>query len=144
MARRDSGNYARKHAPDRKPDPAIADAVNQRMKEGKIACATAFDIAAEHGVAPAEVGLAVDLAEVRIVKCQLGLYGYQSGRSSLEPADSILPDVEEAIRGALRDGRLPCKACWEIAEKFGVPKMDVSSACEALKIKISSCQLGAF
>ena len=144
MARRDSGNYARKHAPDRKADPAVAEAVNQRVKEGKIACATAFDIAAERGVTPSEVGLAVDLAEIRIVKCQLGLYGYQPGKSSLKPADSVPPDLEEAIRGALKEGRLPCKACWEIAEKFGVPKRDVSSACEALKIKISSCQLGAF
>ena len=32
----------------------------------------------------------------------------------------------------------------EIAEKFGVPKMDIAAACEALSIKISACQLGAF
>ena len=50
MARKDSGNYARKHAPDRKADPAVADAVNQRTKDGEIGCATAFEIAAEHGV----------------------------------------------------------------------------------------------
>jgi hypothetical protein len=144
MARRDSGNYARKHAPDRKADPAVAEAVNHRVKEGEIACASAFKIVDELGVTPDEVGLAVDLAEIRIVKCQLGLYGYQPGRSSLKPADSVLPDMEEAIRGALKEGRLTCKACWEIAERFGVPKMGVSSACEALKVKISSCQLGAF
>jgi hypothetical protein len=144
MARRDSGNYARKHSPDRKADPAVAKAVNQRAKGGEIACATAFDIVNELGVTPDEVGLAVDLAEIRIVKCQLGLYGYQSGKSSLAPADSISPDLEEAIRSALNEGRLACKASWEIAERFGIAKMGVSSACEALKIKISSCQLGAF
>ena len=144
MARRDSGNYARKHPPDRKANPAVAELVNQRAKEGEIACATAFDIANELGVTPDQVGLAVDLAEIRIVKCQLGLYGYQSGRSTLTPADSVSPDLEEAIRSALDEGRLTCKASWEIAKSFGIAKMGVSSACDALKIKINSCQLGAF
>ena len=144
MARKDSGNYARKHSPDRKADPAVAEAVNQRVKEGEIACASAFDIVNELGVTPDEVGLAVDLAEIRLVKCQLGLYGYQPGRSTLTPVDSVAPDLEAAIRGVLNEGRLPCKASWEIAERFGIAKMDVSSACEALKIKLSSCQLGAF
>ncbi len=144
MARRDSGNYARKHSPDRKANPAVAEAVNQRAKGGEIACAIAFDIAKELGVTPDEVGLAVDLAEIRIVKCQLRLYGYQSGKSSLTPADSVSPDLEEAIRDALIEGRLTCEASWEIAERFGMAKMGVSSACEALKVKISSCQLGAF
>ncbi len=144
MARKDSGNYARKHAPDRKADHAVAEAVTQRAREGKIACATAFDIVHELGVAPDEVGLAVDLAEIRIVMCQLGLYGYQPGRRTLKAADTVSPELEGAIRAALNEGRLPCKASWEIADRFGIPKMGVSSACEALKIKISSCQLGAF
>ena len=47
MARRDSGNYARKHSPDRKAAPAVAEAVNQRAKEGKISCAAAFGIVSE-------------------------------------------------------------------------------------------------
>jgi len=144
MARRDSGSYARKHSPDRKANPAVAESVNQRAKGREIACVTAFSIANELGVTPDEVGLAVDLAEIRIVKCQLGLYGYQSGKSPLTPADSVSPDLEEAIRRALNEGRLACKASWEIAKSFGIAKMGVSSACEALQVKISSCQLGAF
>jgi hypothetical protein len=52
--------------------------------------------------------------------------------------------MEEVIRDALDNDRLTCARAWEIAKKLGIGKMEVSSACEALEIKISSCQLGAF
>ncbi len=52
--------------------------------------------------------------------------------------------LEGAIRAALQEGRLPCRSAWEIAERLRVPKMDVSSACEALGLKVRPCQLGAF
>jgi len=54
------------------------------------------------------------------------------------------PDVTAAIRAALVDRRLPCASAWDIAKTFGVRKMVVSAACEALGIKIKPCQLGAF
>ncbi len=38
-----------------------------------------------------------------------------------------------------------CRAnAWEIARRFDVSKMRVSSVCEQLNIKIKPCQLGAF
>jgi hypothetical protein len=49
-----------------------------------------------------------------------------------------------AINASLIDGRLPCLAAWEIAKRFGVAKAMISAACEAMKVKISPCQLGAF
>ena len=54
------------------------------------------------------------------------------------------PEVAAAIRDALENDRLPCRAAWEIAERFGLRKMAVSGACEALGIKIKPCQMGAF
>ena len=36
------------------------------------------------------------------------------------------------------------KKAWEIAKRFEISKMKVSSVCEQLKIKIKPCQLGAF
>jgi hypothetical protein len=44
----------------------------------------------------------------------------------------------------LVDGRLPCAEAWRIADERNLKKMDVSSAVEALEIKIKPCQLGAF
>ena len=62
----------------------------------------------------------------------------------MQPAETVAPELEGAIRAAARDGRLPCAAAWEIAAERKIPRMKVSSACEALKIRIKPCQLGAF
>jgi len=90
------------------------------------------------------VGFTIDSLEIHIVKCQLGLHGYQPDKKKVKSADSVPSELEKGIREALVDDRLPCTFAWEIAKRFDLPKMEVSSACEALKIKISSCQLGTF
>jgi len=137
-------DFAKKHPPDRKVDARVAEAVKTRAREGEIPCAVAFSIAEETGVPPEEVGFTMDMLGIRAVKCQLGLYGYTPNKRIVKPAERVEPDLEKAIRGALIGGRLPCAAAWELAERFGLRKMEVSSACESLGIKISSCQLGSF
>jgi hypothetical protein len=82
--------------------------------------------------------------EIELSKCQLGLFGYSPQKMVVKPAETVQADLERAIRRALMNDRLPCAAAWNIAETFGIPKMEVSSACEALKIKVKPCQLGAF
>ena len=52
--------------------------------------------------------------------------------------------LTNAIQEARVDGNLSCEKAWEIARRFDVSKMKVSSVCEQLKIKIKPCQLGAF
>ena len=144
MTHEDRGHFAKKHSPDRKVDDKIAKAVKDRSSDEEIPCAVAFDIANELKVSPEEVGFTIDSLEIHIVKCQLGLHGYRSNGKKVKPADSVPPPLEKAIREALVNDRLPCVAAWEIAERSRIPKMEVSSACEALKTKISSCQLGTF
>jgi len=144
MTHKEKGHYANKHAPDRKVDDRIAKMVKERSSNEEISCAVAFDIANDLKVSPEEVGFTIDSLEIHIVQCQLGLHGYQPHRKKMKPADSVPTGLEKDIREALVDDRLPCGAAWEIAERSGLPKMEVSSACEALKIKISSCQLGTF
>ena len=144
MTHQEKGHFANKHAPDRKVDDRIAKAVKERSSNEEVPCAVAFDIAIDLKVSPEEMGFTIDSLEIHIVKCQLGLHGYQSNRKKVKPADSVPSDLEKGIREALVDDRLPCAAAWEIAERSDLPKIEVSSACEALKIKISSCQLGTF
>jgi hypothetical protein len=144
MTHEDYGHYAQKHPSDAEINPAAAEAVKSRTVDGKIPCAVAFDIAREARVTPKEVGLTIDQLETKLAKCQLGLFGYEPQKRAVAPADQVSPELEDAIRLSLVQGKLPCKAAWDIAEKFGLRKMEVSAACEALKIKISSCQLGTF
>ena len=144
MTYEDRVHYGKKHPSERDVNPKFADAVKQTVSKGEIPCADAFKIAADLKVSTSEIGFTIDSLEVTLVKCQLGLYGYKPGRKIVAPADTISKELEEAIRGALVEDRLSCAASWEIADRFGMAKMEVSSACEALKIKIFSCQLGAF
>ena len=144
MTREDKGHYALKHSPDRKPDQKVIDAVKKKISDDTISCAEAFSIADALNTPPEEIGVTLDLLEIRIVKCQLGLHGYKTHGKRLNPVGTVAPELEEAIRGALLNDRLPCASAWKISDELGLGKMEVSSACEALKIKISSCQLGAF
>ncbi len=144
MTHEDAGHYALKHPSSAGPDARIAEAVRAKVSNGKIACAAVHKIAADFDIPPSEVGRTVDLMELRLHRCQLGLFGYGPQRRIVEPAESVTPALKEAIEASLIDNRLPCRTAWEIAEKMGLKKMDVSSACEALKIKIGGCQIGSF
>ncbi len=146
MTHADAGRYSAKHGPGGKPDEKTAAAVRGKVENGKIACADAERIGAEQATALAAIGRTIDLMEVRISCCQLGLFGYDGEvkGKSVRPAGEVTPALEEAVRSRLAGGRLPCAAAWAIAAEMNISRMKVSSACETLKIKIKPCQLGAF
>ena len=127
-----------------RPDPVITQEIKVRLRKDALACASAFDIAGKLGCTPAEVGRAADQLHIRLAKCQLGLFGYKPQKKIVDSRMPQEPALGDAIRDGLVDDRLPCKTAWRIAAQFGVPKMTVSSACEAMGIKIKPCQLGAF
>jgi len=137
-------DFSKKHSPDKKVNEELARAVKARAREGELPCAVAFSIAEEMNVPPEEVGFTLDVLGIRVVKCQLGLYGYKPEKRIVKPAERVAPDLEKTIRDSLINGRLTCAEAWRIAERFGLRKMEVSSACETLGIKISACQLGSF
>ena len=144
MTKEDKGHFAKKHPPDRKVNAHIADEVKSRSPEGEIACAVAFEIAENQRSTPAEVGITIDTLEVRILKCQLGLFGYQPVKRIVKPSQNIPSALKEAIQESLVKDRLSCKAAWDIADRLKLRRLEVSSACETMGIKISSCQLGTF
>jgi hypothetical protein len=125
-------------------DERIAAIVRERAKEGTLGCAEAFRIAEELGVAPLVVGEVADGVDIRLVRCQLGLFGYGERKRIVKPAESVSPELERIIREGLVEGRLPCTTAWAIAARLSLPKMDVSNAAEKLGIRIKPCQLGAF
>jgi hypothetical protein len=72
------------------------------------------------------------------------LFGYQPKKKIVKPQYIINADVKDAVSAALVQGRLSCQHAWDISSRLHVSKMTVSSACEAMEIKIKDCQLGAF
>jgi hypothetical protein len=144
MAHSDKGKYAQKHDPQTKVEDSLKQEVLQAAKENNIVCKAAEEIAGRKAVALGEVGVATDLLNINIIECQLGLFGYSPQKKIVHPAKEIAPELKQAINDALSDGRLPCATAWMIAKRLNLPRMKVSAVCEALKIKIKPCQLGAF
>jgi hypothetical protein len=144
MTHEDAGHYAGKH-PGGKIDETLAAAIAGKEKEGRITCAAAFTIAKNHACSPQVVGMTIDLLEKRIRRCQLGLFGYGSkNKKAVKPLAMVTNNLKTAIRTAMEGDRISCLAAWEVARKMSLTKLEVSSACEAMGIKISKCQLGAF
>ena len=144
MSRSTKKSFSEKHGADQKPEDFIQKEVQKRIKDNAIACAVIFDIAKLLNVLPDRVGRTADLMNIRLAKCQLGLFGYPPKNKIVEPASDIDPELSDAIRKGIVGDRLPCRVAWEIAARFGIPRMTVSGTCEALGIKIKPCQLGAF
>jgi hypothetical protein len=144
MKLKEGQKFSEKHASDVHLNQQVKEKILDKAKNGEIACAVAFQIAEELGVSPAEIGKAMDLLELKLAKCQLGLFGYKPEKKIVKPKQPDDQNLEKVLRGALVDGKLSCRDAWDIALKFKISKMSVSAACEAVNIKIKPCQLGAF
>jgi len=144
MKRQKGKKFAEKHESNAPVNEKIKDLIMRRAKNNELSCAAAFKIAAELKVSPAEMGKTADLMEISLVKCQLGLFGYTPEKKIVKPKAAANPDLESAIRDARVAGKISCESAWEIARRFDVSKMTISSVCEQLNIKVKPCQLGAF
>jgi hypothetical protein len=136
--------FSEKHGPDAQADAVVKEKINKNAREGELACAVAFKIAEELEVSPADIGKTADLLDLRLNKCQLGLFGYKPDKKTVKARAPENRQMEEAIQNALIDGQLACRDAWDIANRYNVSKLAVSGACESLSIKIKPCQLGAF
>lgn len=144
MTHHDKGNFAAKHPKGATVSNELQQAVAERRRGQVITCAAAHAIARELNIAPAEVGKAIDLSECRISKCQLGLFGYHPEKKIVVPAAEVPPDPAQSITAHLHNNRLSCEKAWQLAETQNISKLEFCAVCEALNIKISPCQLGAF
>ena len=144
MAHQDKGKYFKKHPEGTKVDDALKQEILKASKDKNISCRAAEKIYQSTGKTFAEIGVAIDMLNINIAQCQLGLFGFDGKQKRVPTADSVAPDLEAAIRAALVNGRLACDAAWGIADQLKIKRPDVSAACENLKIKVKPCRLGAF
>lgn len=144
MTHQDAGKYRAKHPAGTAYDPAIGAALKARAEDGKVSCLDAHDIAEESGIAPAEAGRTADLLELRIYRCQMGLFGYSPEKRIVKPASEVSEELRALLAGAAIEGRIDCLSCWEIARSIGIEKMAVAAACEHLGLRVRNCQIGAF
>jgi hypothetical protein len=136
--------YSQKHDPHLRPDPTIKKALTNRGVGSEIPCALAFEIARDLGVAPEKVGRTVDILDIPLATCQLGLFGYKPEKKIIRAEDTTNQELKDVVVGSTEDSRLSCAVAWQIADRFNVGKKVVGNVCQANGIKIKDCRLGAF
>lgn len=147
MTHKNAGKYAAKHLPGTALNEQIAKAIRERSPVRTLACGTGEKIAKELKVKISEVGITADLLEMKINRCQLGLFGWgekPNHGGDIQAADSVSVEVKSALEKEAENGVITCAAIWRIADRLGAKRKVASAACEALKIKIKACQLGTF
>ena len=126
----------------------IIEALLARAVGGQVSCAAAHEVAAQLGLSPLEVGKALNRTDLRLYRCQLGLFGYgpkPEGKHKIVLEASRVPqEIEAAIAARSEDGCIPCEAAWEVAAQFEYPRLGLANILEAMGLKVRGCQLGCF
>ena len=122
----------------------IKDEILKKVRENRLPCASAFKIAKNFDILPSMLGTFLDKLDIRINKCQMGLFGYRPEKKIIKPLDSPADKLKEAINNASSNGRLSCENAWNVADSLKIGRMTVSAGCETMGIKINQCQIGAF
>lgn len=127
----------------------IEQAIRDHLIDEQLPCAAAFAVAAAEGISTIEVGEQADRLDIRLSRCQLGLFGYgpraEGRHRRIKPMQEVPAELAAAIGSSLDEGgKLACEDAWRIAEQLGIAKQAVADATEGLGLRIVRCQLGAF
>lgn len=152
MTHEDAGKYSQKHPADRKINENLKKIVIEKSSNKTIRCNDAHDIAAAAGCAPEEVGFVIDMLELRLTHCTLGLFGYPDEKPVMTPPQKSNKNIIDALDKAVKENPVPegkkqfvtCKQAWNIADQLQVGRLTVSREAESRGYKIKVCQLGAF
>ncbi len=143
MGHQDKGQFAAKHK-GRNIIGDIANKIKSMADNGNITCSAAHQISKSLNQPPSEIGIQIDLLELRIIECQLGLFGYSNGKKKIDPNIEIPSELDSRLETSARNGKISCVSCWDIASNLKIKRLDLGSACEKKNIRIKPCQLGSF
>lgn len=144
MSREHEGDYASKHQQNEEINPEIAEKIYQLQRDKTLGCGTAHLIAKQLNVEPIEVGKTMDLMEIKIEYCLLGLFGWPNKRIFAQKDFDVPHDVETKLLEQSDNGKISCKNVWELADTYNLTKLQMAQLCDKNNIKVSPCQLGAF
>ena len=136
--------FSEKHPPNLRPDPRIKNEIKKWYQKQELACARAFEIAERLHVRPMEVGRTADLMDIKVVQCQLGLFGYKPEKKIVRAEETSDRSLQEAVLKSSQNNRLTCEKAWQIADRLNISKLKVCNVSQANGIQIKHCQLGAF
>jgi len=129
-------------------DERMHQAILGHLEDGKLPCTQAHAVAHILGVSPLEVGTAATKADIRISRCQLGLFGYgpkaKGKHKIVHPMEDVPERLAARLRALAKEDGISCIAIWQTADKLGYQRLEASSAVEAMGLRVSRCQLGCF
>jgi len=129
-------------------DTHAKDLLQEKTKNGIMACATAFDCTKKLNQTRQKTGIYLDILEIRLEKCQIGLFGHggekEKGKKFLKLTDTEKKEIKSILDDNMKNDFITCSEIWALAEKTGTKRMKISTCCEESGIKIKGCQLGAF
>lgn len=133
-----------------KNEVAVGEEIRAHLgDDGQITCVSAHKVAEMKRAEPAVVGEIASKTDIRITRCQLGLFGFapqkgMPGYKVVKKLDSIDESVAQAVKYAAADGKAPCLELWQIAAQHDLSRLDIGNIAETLELKVSPCQLGCF
>lgn len=129
-------------------DDNIAEGLQGKLQDGMLSCASAHALAKLYNVPPAVIGNTADALNIRLNRCQLGLFGYPNKKGWDASGVNNLPvpeDFKQALSvKASATGSLTCAAFWEFIAGYKLSRMHAGYIAEKLGIRITNCQIGAF
>jgi hypothetical protein len=137
-------------------DQKLEKLIRERLEDGRLPCSQAFALADDLEVEPITVGMEANDADIRISRCQLGLFGYGPKSEGKHKIVHAMEKVPERLAARLRaeaeqdqqsegaEAGITCRGIWRAADDLGYPRMKASSAVEAMGLKVTRCQLGCF
>ncbi len=91
MAHEDKGKYFKKHPEGTTVSDKLKEAVQKSARDNNVSCKAAEKIAQSTGFSIGEVGVAIDMLNINIAQCQLGLFGLDGKQKKVLPATSVRP-----------------------------------------------------
>lgn len=129
-------------------DERLRQAMLERLEDGKLPCNQAYAIAQILEITPLTVGLAANEANIRISRCQLGLFGFgpkaEGKHKIVHPMDEVPERLAARLRAQADRDSITCTKVWKVADGLGYKRLEASSAVEAMGLKVSRCQLACF
>lgn len=126
------------------PDKKTEEMVRSAAQGGLLACAAAFRLSEKTGLSTREIGTCADYFEIRLVSCQIGLFGNGKKGKAIRPLETVDSAVKETVLAASDKNGIDCEAVFRIADETGLKKRDIGRLCQTIGIKIRNCRLGAF
>lgn len=126
------------------PDETISEAIRNASTDGRLPCTAGFRLSEELGIPTEVVGNYADFHGIRLISCQIGLFGCGKKGKLIDDLEVVDKVLEKAVRAATEENRITCESIFRVADETGLKRLMVGSICQTLGIKIKKCRLGAF